>query len=177
MWKCVTFGQNQDVSVSSDCTKQSYPVAHRNGGCVNPACWVDSKWGWLSTDVKLFTLININPIYCCFLSSTTHRWCPAPDSSDRLWSANVSGTTFCVYWSRQFQTNQTYCIALKKGSEVIQFWETNQTMMTVTGLQPGVLYNVSVKPCACGSNGTALYILVKTGKNWLFQHVLMCVNK
>lgn len=37
-------------------------------------------------------------------------------------------------------------------------------MMAVTGLQSGVLYNVTVTPCACGSQGIALHVLVRTGK-------------
>lgn len=61
--------------------------------------------------------------------------------------------------------NQTYSVAVRKGSEVIQFWETSHTMIEVTGLQPGVLYNVTVTPCACGSQGVALHISVRTGKN------------
>lgn len=60
--------------------------------------------------------------------------------------------------------NETYCVAIRKGSEVISSRETSQTMMEVMSLQPGVLYNVSVTLCACGSQGIALLGLVRTGK-------------
>uniref|UniRef100_A0A3B4V676 Uromodulin-like 1 n=1 Tax=Seriola dumerili TaxID=41447 RepID=A0A3B4V676_SERDU len=86
----------------------------------------------------------------------------SPPSITTLTSSNITGTSFCVYWSSQFQSNQTYQVAISKGSEDIQFWETSQTMMEVRGLQPGVLYNVTVTPCACGNQGVPLRISVRT---------------
>ncbi|XP_028451674.1 uromodulin-like 1 [Perca flavescens] len=86
----------------------------------------------------------------------------SPPSITSGWSANVTGTSFCVYWSGQFQTHQTYQVVLSKRSEVIHSWETNQTMMELRGLQPGVLYNVTVTPQSCESQGVALRITVKT---------------
>ncbi|XP_044079355.1 uromodulin-like 1 [Siniperca chuatsi] len=86
----------------------------------------------------------------------------SPPSITSLWSANVTGTSFCVYWSSQFQTNQTYHVVLSKGSEVIRFVGTSQTTIEVRGLQPGELYSVTVTPHACGSQGDATHISVKT---------------
>ncbi|XP_040007128.1 uromodulin-like 1 [Xiphias gladius] len=86
----------------------------------------------------------------------------SPPSIATLTSSNVTGTSFCVYWSSLFPKNQTYQVVLSNGSEVIQFWDTSQTMIEVRELQPGVLYNVTVTPCACGSQGVAHHILVKT---------------
>ncbi|XP_023273462.1 uromodulin-like 1 [Seriola lalandi dorsalis] len=86
----------------------------------------------------------------------------SPPNITTLTSSNITGTSFCVYWSSQFQSNQTYQVAISKGSEDIQFWETSQTMMEVRGLQPGVLYNVTVTPCACGNQGVPLRISVRT---------------
>ncbi|XP_031166762.1 uromodulin-like 1 [Sander lucioperca] len=86
----------------------------------------------------------------------------SPPSITSVWLANVTGTSFCVCWSSQFQTNQTYQVVLSKRSEVIHSWETNQTIMELRGLQPGVLYNVTVTPQSCGSQGVALHIMVKT---------------
>uniref|UniRef100_UPI003AABF7DC uromodulin-like 1 n=1 Tax=Centroberyx gerrardi TaxID=166262 RepID=UPI003AABF7DC len=91
----------------------------------------------------------------------------APPHLTSLQSANVTGNSFCAYWSCQFQTNQTYLVVLSQGSEVIRAWETNQTMSEVTGLQPGVLYNVTVTPCACGRQGDALQMSVKTAAQTL----------
>lgn len=88
----------------------------------------------------------------------------APPSITSLMSSNVTGTSFCIYWSSQSQENHTYGVAVSKGSEVIHLGETSQAMMEVTGLQPGVLYNVTVTPCACGVQGVPLSITVKTGK-------------
>ncbi|XP_026229258.1 uromodulin-like 1 isoform X2 [Anabas testudineus] len=86
----------------------------------------------------------------------------SPPSISSFQSANVTGTSFCVHWSSQSQTNQTYLVVLSKGSEVIHLWETSQTMMMMTGLQPGVLYNVTVTPHACTSHGLAHCLLVRT---------------
>ncbi len=109
--------------------------------------------------------MNDYPVHCPCPSLTTHYHLPAPPSIASLWSVNVTGTSFCVYWSSQFQTNQTYQVVLSKGSEVINFWVINETTMKMSGLQPGVLYSVTVTPHACGSQGAARHISVKTGKN------------
>ncbi|XP_031713279.1 uromodulin-like 1 [Anarrhichthys ocellatus] len=79
-----------------------------------------------------------------------------------VWSANVTGPSFRVYWSSRFQMNQTYQVVLRRRSKVIQSWMTSQAMVEVRDLQPGVLYNVTVTPCSCGSQGVSLGISVKT---------------
>lgn len=112
-------------------------------------------------------------IHVHHLSPLTHHYLPAPPSITSLQSANVTGTSFCVHWSSQSQTNQTYWVVLSKGSEVVHFWKTNQTMMKIMGLQPGVLYNVTVTPHACTTTGLALYILVRTGKNCSYVFYLI----
>ncbi|XP_041808048.1 uromodulin-like 1 isoform X2 [Chelmon rostratus] len=86
----------------------------------------------------------------------------SPPNITSLWSANVTGTSFCVYWSSQFQMNQTYRLVVSNWSEVIHSLETNQTMMEVGRLKPGTLYNVTVTPLACGSQGSTLRLLVRT---------------
>ncbi|XP_034539748.1 uromodulin-like 1 isoform X2 [Notolabrus celidotus] len=86
----------------------------------------------------------------------------APPSITNLWSANVTGTSFSVSWSSQSQTNQTYQVVVIRGSEVVHFHGTSDTMMEVQGLYPGMLYNVTVTPCACGSQGGSFFISVKT---------------
>ncbi|XP_049449087.1 uromodulin-like 1 [Epinephelus fuscoguttatus] len=100
------------------------------------------------------------------MSSTVESPLPtttcSPPSITSVWAANVTGTSFCVYWSSHFQTNQTYQVVLSKGSEVTQSWGTSQTMLEVRNLQPGVLYNVTVTPRSCGGQGVALQISVKT---------------
>ncbi|KAI3373419.1 hypothetical protein L3Q82_022024 [Scortum barcoo] len=88
--------------------------------------------------------------------------CTAPPSITILRSVNVTGTSFSVYWSSQSQINQTYQVVLSKGSEVIHSWTLSQTTKDIPGLQPGVLYNVTVTPQACGGQGAALSIFVKT---------------
>lgn len=59
---------------------------------------------------------------------------------------------------------QTYLVVVSNVTSVVTSSETNQTMLEVTGLQPGVLHNVTVTPCACGRQGTGLQISVRTGK-------------
>ncbi|XP_062414168.1 uromodulin-like 1 isoform X2 [Pungitius pungitius] len=84
----------------------------------------------------------------------------SPPRITSVWSANVSGTSFDVYWSSW--TNQTYQVVLSRRSEIVGSWITNQRMLQVRDLQPGVLYNIAVTPCSCGNQGDALGILVKT---------------
>ncbi|KAM8898082.1 uromodulin-like 1 [Spinachia spinachia] len=85
--------------------------------------------------------------------------CPPP-SITSVWSANVSGTAFDVYWSSW--TNQTYQVVLSTRSEIVGSWMTNQRMVEARDLQPGVLYNITVTPSSCGNQGETLGILVKT---------------
>uniref|UniRef100_A0A3P8TDX0 Uromodulin-like 1 n=1 Tax=Amphiprion percula TaxID=161767 RepID=A0A3P8TDX0_AMPPE len=83
---------------------------------------------------------------------------PTPPSISSLLAANVTGTSFSVCWSTQSQTNQTHKVVLSKDSKVILSWETRQTMIEVKGLQPAMLYHVSVTPHACGSDGVTLHM-------------------
>ncbi|KAM9729630.1 uromodulin-like 1 [Menidia menidia] len=87
--------------------------------------------------------------------------CPPP-SITSLWAANITGTSISVFWSSQFQTNQTFQVTLSKEAVNVYFLETNQTMIDMRELQPGVLYNVSVTPVACRGEGTTRHILVRT---------------
>ncbi|KAJ0062017.1 hypothetical protein NL108_014914, partial [Boleophthalmus pectinirostris] len=89
--------------------------------------------------------------------------CTAP-SITSLKVANVTATSFCVYWSSQFPRNQSYSVVLRNGSKVIYFNDTSQTMLAMTGLQAGALYVVIVTPHACGSQGNSAQLTVKTGK-------------
>uniref|UniRef100_A0A096M1J9 Uromodulin-like 1 n=1 Tax=Poecilia formosa TaxID=48698 RepID=A0A096M1J9_POEFO len=87
---------------------------------------------------------------------------PGPPGISGLWSANVTGTSMIVQWSTEVQSNQTFRITLSRTSEVTERWETSRTTIELNGLQPGVLYNVTVTPCACGRQGSALHTMVKT---------------
>ncbi|XP_062289704.1 uromodulin-like 1 [Scomber scombrus] len=99
------------------------------------------------------------------MSSTVESPLPttacSPPNISSLESANITGTSFCITWSSQFQTNQTYRVVLSNRSEV-NVWETGDTMMEMRGLLPGELYNVTVTPHSCGSQGHTLHILVRT---------------
>ncbi|KAM3601857.1 uncharacterized protein V6R79_020107 [Siganus canaliculatus] len=87
--------------------------------------------------------------------------CPPPGITG-LRLTNVTGTSFCVSWSHKLPTNQTFQVVVSRGSQTFHVSETSRTMVEVRGLMPGVLYNVSVTPCACGSEGITLHILVRT---------------
>ncbi|XP_034406436.1 uromodulin-like 1 [Cyclopterus lumpus] len=86
----------------------------------------------------------------------------SPPRITNAWSANVTATSFRVYWSSRCQTVQTYQVVLRRRSEVVQSWMTNQTLVEMKDLQPGALYNVSITPCSCRSQGVALGISIKT---------------
>ncbi|KAM4545907.1 uromodulin-like 1 [Odontesthes bonariensis] len=87
---------------------------------------------------------------------------PAPPSIISLWSANITGTSICVFWSSQFHTNQTFRVTLSRGAVYINSSETSQMMIEIIGLQSGVLYNVTVTPCICGGEGVTHHMLVRT---------------
>ncbi|XP_077597238.1 uromodulin-like 1 [Stigmatopora nigra] len=88
--------------------------------------------------------------------------CAASPGINRLQSANITGTSFCIYWSSIIPANQSYLVVLSEGSEVIRGWTTEQNMLEVRDLQPGVLYNVTVKLHTNQSHGDSLHIAVKT---------------
>ncbi|XP_058484112.1 uromodulin-like 1 isoform X2 [Solea solea] len=130
-----------------------------------------------SSDISMTTVLNY-PSSISYDSSHAALWtstapytstesplptttCSPPNITSLMWS-NVTGTSFDVYWSGQSQTNQTYRVVLSKGSVVTDSWETDETVKALRGLEPGVLYNVAVTPHACGRQGVALAILVKT---------------
>ncbi|KAM9782429.1 uromodulin-like 1 [Syngnathus typhle] len=113
----------------------------------NNATWITSTAIYVSTTDEL-------P-----LTTTTSSSSPG---ISRLQAANITGTSFCVYWSSLIPANQTYLVGLSEGSDVISTWTTEQTMMEVRELQPGVLYNVTVKIQTNESHGDILYIAVKT---------------
>ncbi|TKS83795.1 Uromodulin-like 1 [Collichthys lucidus] len=100
------------------------------------------------------------------MSSTVESTLPttacSPPNIITLRSANVTGTSFCIYWLTDIQMNQTYLVVVSNVTSVVTSSETNQTMLEVTGLQPGVLHNVTVTPCACGRQGTGRQISVRT---------------
>lgn len=119
-------------------------------------------WEWhISTQQPARKQIQINDKRFPCLSPPS-----APPSIGSLWSANVTGTSFSVCWSNHAETKQTYLVVLRKGSEVIQTQKISDTTIEVSGLKPGLLYNVTVTPRACGNQGAPLYISVKTCKYW-----------
>lgn len=117
-------------------------------------------WEWhISTQQPARKQIQINDKRFPCLSPPS-----APPSIGSLWSTNVTGTSFSVCWSNHAETKQTYLVVLRKGSEVIQTQKISDTTIEVSGLKPGLLYNVTVTPRACGNQGAPLYISVKTCK-------------
>ncbi|XP_053187108.1 uromodulin-like 1 [Scomber japonicus] len=99
------------------------------------------------------------------MSSTVESPLPttacSPPNISSLQLVNITGTSFCITWSSQFQTDPTYRVVLSTRSKV-NYWETGDTMMEMRGLLPGELYNVTVTPYSCGSQGDTLHILVRT---------------
>ncbi|CAB1316443.1 unnamed protein product, partial [Coregonus sp. 'balchen'] len=85
-----------------------------------------------------------------------------PTPTTNLQASNINGFSFCLSWTGQSQSGLSFLVVLREGSEVKGRWETELSVLEVTGLQPGVLYNVTVTPCACGSQGASLLLLVKT---------------
>ncbi|XP_068456407.1 LOW QUALITY PROTEIN: uromodulin-like 1 [Clinocottus analis] len=160
----------RQCSLHADCnnTVGSYRCAcHQGFSDVdprNPGAHCTADVGPTATTKPQFTSLtppNTDPLSMNSTAEPPLTAC-SPPSITRAWSANVTGTSFRVYWSSRCQTIQTYQVVLMRRSEVVQSWMTNQTVVEVRDLQPGVLYNVSVAPCSCGSQGDAFGISVKT---------------
>ncbi|CAL8266829.1 unnamed protein product [Merluccius merluccius] len=113
---------------------------------------------------------NLSPSYTTYTSVTPPEESStcAPPQLTQLSSSHITDTSFYLYWSSPSPSNQTsYLVVLRYGSEVISLWETNENTLNVTGLYPGVLYNVTVTPCACDAQGESLRVNVKTAAQTL----------
>lgn len=98
------------------------------------------------------------------ISSTSFSPSAGPPSISSLWSANVTGSSFCVYWSSQVPTSQMYRVVVAKRPDVLHVWDTPESMIAILGLDPGLLYTVAVTPCAWGRQGHPVHVLVRTGE-------------
>ncbi|KAK0132115.1 Uromodulin-like 1 [Merluccius polli] len=113
---------------------------------------------------------NLSPSYTTYTSVTPPEESStcAPPQLTQLSSSHITDTSFYLYWSSPSPSNQTsYLVVLRYGSEAISHWETNENTLNVTGLYPGVLYNVTVTPCACDAQGESLRVNVKTAAQTL----------
>ncbi|KAJ3589164.1 hypothetical protein NHX12_010012 [Muraenolepis orangiensis] len=94
----------------------------------------------------------------------------APPQLTQLSLSNITGTSFSLYWSSPSPRDQTsYRVVLKKGSEVISYNETNDNTFSMTGLDFGVLYSVTVTPWTCDGDtqGESRTVHVKTAAQTL----------
>lgn len=117
---------------------------------------------WNSSQASLWTSSASHSQMNTAVESALPATTCSPPSIGSLWSTNVTGTSFSVCWSNHAETKQTYLVVLRKGSEVIQTQKISDTTIEVSGLKPGLLYNVTVTPRACGNQGDPLHISVKT---------------
>ncbi|XP_053702414.1 uromodulin-like 1 [Synchiropus splendidus] len=76
--------------------------------------------------------------------------------------ANITGTSFCVYWSTESEDVQAFRITVHAGSEAVAAWDTNNTLVKVEELKPAVLYNVSVELSIHGNQVHTVHVVVKT---------------
>ncbi|XP_035762876.1 uromodulin-like 1 [Neolamprologus brichardi] len=83
-------------------------------------------------------------------------------SQASLWTSSASHSQMNTAVESALPTKQTYLVVLRKGSEVIQTQKISDTTIEVSGLKPGLLYNVTVTPRACRKRGAPLHISVKT---------------
>ncbi|KAG7282651.1 hypothetical protein CRUP_017577 [Coryphaenoides rupestris] len=91
--------------------------------------------------------------------------CAPPPPLTQLFASNITGTSFRLYWSSgPSPSDQTsYLVVLREaGSEVGRQEISGNTSLNVTRLDLGVLYSVTVTPCACGAQAESLRVSVKT---------------
>ncbi|XP_072569310.1 uromodulin-like 1 [Paramormyrops kingsleyae] len=88
--------------------------------------------------------------------------CPAAITNVML--VNVTGSSFYVTWAVNSTAGHTFRVEVLEMSVLVRATQTGYPAWGVTGLEPGVLYSVSITPLACGAEGVPVRQHVRTGK-------------
>ncbi|KAL0994383.1 hypothetical protein UPYG_G00121500 [Umbra pygmaea] len=164
---------NTEGSYSCTCPPGFTDPDHNNPGvhCQAADPLTSAVPAWPISDQQYNTIPQSSPgstaedIYLSLSSSSPPKCNPVPITN--LQATHITGFSFCLSWTGQSQNGLTFRVELMEGSEFTGAWETGLSILEVTGLHPGVLYNVTVTPSACGNQGDSLKLWVKTAAQTL----------
>ncbi|KAM6224047.1 uromodulin-like 1 [Rhynchocyon petersi] len=94
--------------------------------------------------------------------SRAGRACEGQVSIKRIMVSNVTSTSFYVAWEADLTLNPFFQLTLASMQNLTMDFETQNTSLTLSGLEPGVLYTVAIVNKACGKESAKAYFKVRT---------------
>ncbi|KAF7251044.1 Uromodulin-like 1 [Varanus komodoensis] len=82
--------------------------------------------------------------------------------AERIVFSNVTSTSFQVGWTANFTQNPAFHFLLLEGKRIIQEIKTQNNSLTISRLEPGILYTVEIKTEVCGNKSELVQRKVKT---------------
>ncbi|XP_049726894.1 uromodulin-like 1 [Elephas maximus indicus] len=80
----------------------------------------------------------------------------------RIVVSNVTGTSFHVAWEADLTMCPTFQLTLTSRQNLTLDLETQNTSVTLSGLEPGILYVVAIADKACGKENAEAHLKVRT---------------
>ncbi|XP_041066789.1 uromodulin-like 1 [Carcharodon carcharias] len=90
--------------------------------------------------------------------------CSTPLPIINLTVFNVTSKSFHITWTTDNYEEQIFIVQLLQNDSVVKETETLELALTVSGLEPGTEYAVSVTSRSCEQEGTATELIVKTAE-------------
>ncbi|XP_066477396.1 uromodulin-like 1 [Tiliqua scincoides] len=141
---------------SSVLTVTEHPELHaQNHSLDMETGTVNSSWSEKKPSEFLLTSSQVQS-----LSSTTD--CGMPPPVERIVFSNVTSTSFHVVWTTNSALKPTFQFLLLEGKQLAQTIRTQNSNVTVSKLEPGILYTVEIKAEVCGKQSKPVQWKVKT---------------
>uniref|UniRef100_G3TN88 Uromodulin like 1 n=1 Tax=Loxodonta africana TaxID=9785 RepID=G3TN88_LOXAF len=87
---------------------------------------------------------------------------PVPVPIKSIVVSNVTGTSFHVAWEADLTMCPTFQLTLTSRQNLTLDVETQNTSVTLSGLEPGILYVVAIADKACGKENAKAHLKVRT---------------
>ncbi|XP_061485691.1 uromodulin-like 1 [Rhineura floridana] len=88
--------------------------------------------------------------------------CGVPFPAERIVFSNVTSTSFEVAWTTNDTPNPAFHFLLLNGKQLIQVVKTQSSNMTISKLEPGIVYTVEIITEVCGKKSKPVQLKVKT---------------
>ncbi|XP_078416598.1 uromodulin-like 1 [Cetorhinus maximus] len=93
--------------------------------------------------------------------------CSTPSPIINLTVFNVTSKSFHITWTTDNYEEQIFIVQLLQNDSVVKETETLELALTVSGLEAGTEYTVSVASRSCEQEGTATELIVKTAPSFV----------